>query len=462
MKRVLFIAYYFPPVGGAGVQRSVKFVKYLPELDYGPLVLTTRGEATGRWSPRDASLSNEVPTQVRVFRTGPVCLTKWENRWGRRLREMLGLSSQFARQWQKAVLQTGTLICQEERPDLIFISMSPFEGALAASSLARQFGIPWVADLRDPWALDEMQLHWSCFHRKLEQQRMHVALRDAALVIMNTPEAADRLVRAFPDFQRKRVVHITNGFDAADFEGCKHRPDPAWFTIVHAGYLHTDIGLHLRRKRRIYEALGQVVPGVDFLTRSHYFLLQALERWLAADPGLKGKIRLILAGSLTEEDKLLVKSSGVSDIVEFTGYLSHKETVKLLINADLLFLPMHNLPPGRRATIVPGKTYEYMAAGRPILAAVPEGDARDFVTEAGTGLVCAPDDVSAMVRILQTQYDAWRRRHQTVALNKAFVDHFERRHLTELLAKEFNRVLRSWAGRMGSSASNIPVPQGIR
>jgi glycosyltransferase involved in cell wall biosynthesis len=105
--------------------------------------------------------------------------------------------------------------------------------------------------------------------------------------------------------------------------------------------------------------------------------------------------------------------------------------------ADLLFLPMQKLPPGMRATIVPGKTYEYLASGRPILAAVPEGDARDLVLAAGTGLVCEPDDVEGMAAIIRGQID--RGHAPTVATD---VGEYEYRQLTRRVADVLDRIAR--------------------
>jgi glycosyltransferase involved in cell wall biosynthesis len=442
VKRVLFIAYYFPPIGGAGTQRSLKFVKYLPECGWLPLVVTGAGETSAHYSPRDETFGDEVPRTVRIYRTSGVEDVHSPHGLIRRVQELLGISNRLARYWTFEANKTATRALAEKGADLIYVSLSPYEGAMVASRLAERFSLPWIADLRDPWALDEMQVRVSSLHRRLEILRMRQGLQSASTIIMNTPEATKQLLSVFREFRRKRIVTITNGFDAGDFMGAGRlsigeRP----FTIVHAGYLHVDSGLHMRKHWALYGTLGRTVGGVDFLTRSHYFLLQALERWVASDPGLRSKVRLTLVGKLSDEDKSIVRTSSVSDLVDLRGYLSHQETVKQMTEASVLFLPMHNLPSGRRATIVPGKTYEYMATGRPILAAVPEGDARDFVTKAGTGCVCAPDDVEGMTRILRDLYVAWEGKREAVNLNRKFVNQFERRRLTQSLAHEFDLLV---------------------
>ena len=128
-------------------------------------------------------------------------------------------------------------------------------------------------------------------------------------------------------------------------------------------------------------------------------------------------------------------------MVEFMGYLSHAEGVQLILDADLLFLPLHKLPPGRRSTIVPGKTYEYVASGRPILAAVPHGDARDILAEAGTADVCAPSDVSRMTEILDRRVDAFLAGEPSPALAPGVAERYEYGRLARDLEGFFERVI---------------------
>jgi len=254
--------------------------------------------------------------------------------------------------------------------------MSPFETAQVAREVSWRTGIPWIADLRDPWALDEMQVHPTRMHRALELRRMGKLLSSAAGIVMNTPEARIALLTAFPSFKEKPVVTITNGYDTSDFAGEVVPRSDRKFRIVHSGYLHTELGLDLQRKRKFYEWLGGIEAGVDILTRSHVFLLKAVQEWISRHPEVAQDLEIVFAGVTSGQDRAVAMSPEVSRLVRFTGYVFHSESIQLVRTADLLFLPMHNLPAGKRSRIVPGKTYEYMASGRPILGAVPEGDER--------------------------------------------------------------------------------------
>ena len=360
---------------------------------------------------------------------------------GHRIKRWLGLSLPFSKWWISSAINLGEEVLSKENVRLIYSSMSPFQSANVAVHLSKKFGIPWVADLRDPWALDEMQLYPSFIHRKAELSRMHRLLSSASVIVMNTPEATASLKRTFPDFNNKKIATITNGFDSQDFNETVLPREDNKFRIVHSGYLHTDLGLNLLRKRWFYRISGGTLKKVDILPRSHFFLLKAIERWCRHNPEIREHLELLFVGNASKEDRLLAEKSIISDIICFTGYQSHHETVKIVRTADLLFLPMYNLPQGERSTIVPGKTYEYMASGRPILAAVPDGDARDFLAECGTAFLCRPDDCDEMVQILSQVYDAWEKKKQITAVNKDFMLNFDRKNLTKALAEEFDELL---------------------
>lgn len=417
MRRVLFLAYYFPPLGGGGVQRSLKFVRYLPDHGYEPVVVTGPGRQKTE-APVDESLGLPRGLEVRrVSGTEPreSRLRHWAGR-------LLGVPFPFSRWWPDAAFQAGRGV----EVDLIFATMSPFESGAAAARLAAESGKPWVADLRDPWALDEWRTYPSALHRRLELGRMERTLSSAAAIVMNTPEAAVALRAALPRLADVPVVSIPNGFDADDFAGPPPNGNEA-FRIVHAGWSHVEGGRKHRRTAAVYAALGGSARGLDILPRSHLYLLEALERLDA--PG----VELHLVGQASNDTG--------SPIVRARGYLPHSEAVGLIRGADLLFLPMHDLPPGTRSRIVPGKTYEYLASGRPILAAVPDGDARDLLATAGTAFLTRPRDVESMMAVVGDLVERKRRGEPPPALREDAVAPYERRRLTGRLAELFDDVV---------------------
>jgi glycosyltransferase involved in cell wall biosynthesis len=441
VKRVLFLSYHFPPVGGAGVQRSVKFVRHLPEFGYHPAVVTGPGAGAGRWTPEDPSLAAEVAADLEVERLpdAPPLETAGPRRRAERL---LQLPSPFRRWWVSGAVAAGR---RQPRPDVIYASMSPFETATAAARLSQELGAPWIADLRDPWALDENAPHPSAVHRWLARRQMARVLSTAAAVVMNTEEAA-RVARQMLGGSRSRVVAIPNGYDASDFTGPAPAPDTRVLSIVHTGYLHTEIGLRHRRTAGLRARLGGTERGVDFLPRSHVYILRALERLIAEHPDARSRMRLRLAGVLSPTDLEVIAASAHPDIVDALGYVPHSESVDLVRSAGLLFLPMYDLPPGRRARIVPGKAYEYLASSRPILAAVPDGDARELMEAADRAYVCRPTDVEGMASAIAAELDRPADDRAAPAEREALITRYERRRLTARLAEVLDDVLRDAGG----------------
>jgi glycosyltransferase involved in cell wall biosynthesis len=433
LARVLFIAYHFPPIGYSGTQRTVKFVRYLPEHGFEPVVVTGPVETEPGGIPRDETLSDELPRDLRVLRVqGPE--PKARTGWRGRTERWFGLEHPWARWWVESVAAAGEV--EARVSDLIFATMSPFESSQAAARLSRQTGRPWVADLRDPWALDEMFAYLTVIHRRRARTEMRRSLGSAAAIVMNTPEAAAQLVRAFPELADRPVVAIPNGYDAADFTAPVGPRLDQVFRIAHTGSFHTEAG-RARLRMTMRRLLGGTINSIDVLPRSHLYLLQAARLVLERRPELAERLEVHLAGTLSASDRDVIDP----DLVRVHGYLAHAESVALIRSADLLFMPMHGLRAGARARIVPGKTYEYLATGHPILAAVPEGDARDLLAAAGTGILCQPDDTEAMADAIIDLIDRRDAGDLPRQPDRAVIERYERRRLTAELAAVFERVL---------------------
>ncbi|MGB6222637.1 glycosyltransferase [Haloferula sp.] len=436
--RVLFLAYYFPPLGGAGSQRTLKFAKYLPEHGFDVSVVSGSLGGEDRWAPADRAMCREIDARTKVSRVNIYERPMRSQRLSR-IMENLGHRSEFGHRWKLSAIEAGRRTCEELRPEIIVATMSPFETAEVASQLSQEFDIPWIADLRDPWVLDEWQVYPSRWHRAIRLRRMRQSLASASSVIMNTPEAAVRVRSAFPTLE-PRVIHITNGYDAEDFELPVSGEGSNLFRIVHSGALHTMAGLRQKRLKLVYDLLGRTQPGVELLGRSHYYLLKALETWIQEDPGIRDKVRLDLVGTPSEGDLKIAEGSKVSGMVNFFGYLSHYDSLAKVREASLLFLPMHGIDSGAKATIVPGKTYEYMATGRPVLGAVPKGDCRDMLEAVGNCHTCAPNDVEGILKAIKVEYAKWLNGDSVSGRNWEMVGRFERRILTHELVRELNRV----------------------
>lgn len=434
MKRVVAVAYHFPPAGGAGVQRTVKFVRYLPDFGYTTRVVTGPGALEALLA--DESLSHEIGVNVEVIRVaGPEPelsggMARHGERWLLRPEPWTS--------WWTAGVEAAVRGAAADA-DVLYVSMSPFESAIACAKLSTELDLQWVADLRDPWALSEVEVYPTRLHRRRELRRMGRLLDSASAIIMNTPEATHRLMEAFPELAGVPVATITNGYDAVDFEGPPPVRDDGKFRIVHSGHFLSELGARHRRTRLVRRVLGGAHPDLDLFTRSPDFLLDALTRLVDRSPVLGSTIELHLAGALSALERALLAGSPVP--VHEHGYLAHLDAVALIRSADLLFLPMHTPASGARATSIPGKLYEYLGAGRPILAAVPEGDARDILTRVGGALLASPADVTQMAMLIGEEIDRWGAGRPTPPPDPHAVAAFERRHLTGRLAGVLDDVL---------------------
>lgn len=388
-----------------------------------------------RWEPEDASLLAELPKDLVLYR--PACSPPERNVSSTRLTRILGRSTPLFRWWRHQAWETGLRAAREHGVQLVFVTASPFEGISAAVRIGRELEVPVIADLRDPWALDEVMAYPTSLHRWRQLRTMAHTLSGVDLIVMNTPEAEMVVREAFPTLAGQ-CRNITNGYDPADFEGIQRTTDRDHFEITHTGYLYTDIGLdHSRRSWLKRVAGGEIVP-VDLLARSSFFLLEALELLCREQPELLDRLRLNLVGSPTDADQARVERSSVRRLVHFKGYVTHQDSIAALLNADLLFFPMHGLPRGIRARIVPAKLYEYLGSGRPILAAVPEGDARDFILAASAGRVVEPSDVIGIARAIRAFLEE---APTPTRSERPEVTRFARRVLTKSLAEYLRQAL---------------------
>ena len=439
MTELLFHSYHFPPIGGSGAQRPLKMASYLLGLGYRSTVVTGGGATEDRWAPEDRTLLREIPEELDVLRVDASSEPPaTESRWRGRAVRWLGVPDRWSEWWVDSSVAAARDAAR--RSDLVYVWMQPYASARAGYRLARETGKPWVADLGDPWALDEMMAYPSALHRRRELRRMAKLLGTAAAIVMSTPEAVERLVRELPELAGRRVLAIPNGFDAAGLR--RDRPPrrgDGKFRLVHTGYLHTELGPGVPRDARAAPDAGRGGRG-----RRHPHALARLPRRgdrpaaraRAATGGRPGA-----APGRRASPRPIGRSRRAVPCVRLHGYVDHATSIELMRTADLLFLPMQNLPAGVRATIVPGKTYEYLASRTPVLAAVPDGDARDILASAGNALLCRPDDVEGIAQALGGAIERFRAGEPKPAPDPAVVAAYEYRVLARRLADVFDTVL---------------------
>ncbi len=444
MHHVLIIAYIFPPLGGSGVQRTTKFVRYLPEFGWQPVVLTVSDTSL---SEVDISMLSELPADLPIYRAPDVRLPQLLRKAARRmglisspvhssvkldspisaspsakpvksgLRRALSrfadvwlqIPDQFV-YWFPAALRVGLKVIQQ--CDVIYSTSDPFTDHLVAWFLHKISGKPWIADFRDPWTQDVIYQHSSRLRSWVDAFFERQFLKTPQLITVTCAATATGFQRLVPSVTPEKFVEITNGFDAEDFKHPNFLP-PDRFTITFTGRFD-----------------GKKNASVAFLS--------ALRDLHDEHPELASEIKVIFAGAFGGQLRTLLKEWKLEEFVETVGYVSHNESVKRLFESHILLLTL-NAEPGMEL-IYPGKLFEYLAAGKTILALVPEGATADFVRTMGAGIVVTPDDVAG---IKQAIFDLYGQYKQGATLSKTYdnLGQFERRALAGRLAKCLDSLL---------------------
>lgn len=443
--KVLMVAYTFPPIGGSGVQRMVKFAKYLPEFGWQPVILTVNNPASAEMDP---SLFNDLPDDLSVHRAPDFNLVDLLRRMVRKLRSSsnrrtararadapapscsVGRVRQAWRDFSETWLMIPDRSCYWLLPalwvgvrsakecDVILSTSAPFTNHLVAYFLQKFSGKPWVADFRDPWTQYGIYQRPSKLRSKVDVFFEGLFLKNPDRVTVTCAATADGFRRLYPYLPREKFVEITNGFDAADFDqrmdSCPDCSPFESFTIVYVG--------------RFVDEEHSYVPS----------FFQALKELHCDHPELDSEIQVIFVGRFGEQGYELLKRWELEKIVQTVGYIPHAESIKLLFKSHALLLTLNDAP--GTELLYPGKLFEYFAAGRTILALVPEGATADLVRDMGAGLVVPPDDVEAIKRAV---FGLYNQHKQGNMLFRIYDDlqRFERRTLTRRLAQCLEGVL---------------------
>ncbi|MEE9129313.1 MAG: glycosyltransferase [Phycisphaerales bacterium] len=442
---ILIVSYYFPPCGGAGTQRFAKFAKFLPSFGYQPIIVTADTLTKSASAPTDdLSLLNEVGKDAIIYRVpngAPARLSIWD-----RLRWRAGFRTDHEH-WVAQARPTVFEAARAHRVQAVITTVSPYAVAALGPIVRRACDVPWLLDLRDPWALDGWRVYPSFLHARSDYSRMKMALHGADTVIANTPEAR----RAFIELigvSADRACTIPNGFDPADFEDTASSQTSrrtARFRLVHVGTLHNPIkeqAVGWRAKMRMS------LRRIDPTGRSGLYLFEALAALKHERPDLFAVLQVDLVGHVHHNHRPLARSLRIEGHLVEHGTLPHREALELMQCSDAVFVPLHGLSDGRRALIVPGKLYEAIASERYVLGCLPEGDAARLIRTSGCGAVCRPDDVTAVTRRLIELLSSWRDGRQPAGVRRSVLAPFTRQALTGQLATVLDALI----------CGNRPVP----
>ena len=446
MKRVLVIAYYWPPSGGSGVQRWVKFVKYLPSEGWQPVVFAPDG---ADYPSLDPSFEKEIPASVEVLRgriwepyaayrkltgaesTQVTEISSGKKSWKQKL-SLWVRANCFVPDpragWVKPSVKTLLKYLEEHPVDVIVTTGPPHSVHLIGQKLHQATGIPWIPDFRDPWSrmyylryLPMTSATW----RRLRRQEQSV-LDSCSTVLACTPQVQE-------DFRaqtRTPVACITNGFDEEDFTGPAPGGD-GLFNITHTGLFAAD-----GNPQELWKVLGKLA---------------------VSEPGFREELRIRLVGKVDREVLEAISAAGLSDNVVLLGPLNHADAVREQRSASILLLPLRNDP--LYAPILPGKLFEYLAARRPVLGIGQEdGAMAQVLFQARAGITADWDNPAPMRAFVAT---AW---HQHcgggIPATTGDIGPYTRRATTHALAQLLSQVSGTYvAGPQKSADLRRNTPQ---
>ena len=420
MKRVLVITYYWPPAGGPGVQRWLKFVTYFKEFGIDPIVFIPDNP---HYPITDESIGSELPEGIQIIRFPIKEPYGFANLFSKK--KITQVSSGIITKQKQSVLEKvllwirGNFFIPDARigwvkPSINFLrnfiadhhveaiitSGPPHSLHLIGKSLKEETGIKWVADFRDPWTT----IH---YHKSLRlakrAQKKHITLESEVLT------KADHIVvtsattkKEFQKITQTPIEVITNGYDSND--NFKLNLDIK-FTLSHIGTLLSN--------------------------RNPIVLWEALSELCSENPKFSKDLLIQLAGSVSDAILISIQKYGLMDQCIALGYLSHQKAIQLQYNSQVLLLIEMNLPETK--AIIPGKLFEYLAAKRPILAIGPvDSDVEKIIEETNSGSYFDYSEKEKLKKQIGLFYSEYREGHLT--LNSKGLSKFSRKTLTSKMS----------------------------
>ncbi len=431
MKKVLVITYYWPPSGGAGVQRWLKFVKYLREFGWEPVVYTPENPET---PAIDLSLEKDVPADITVLKTKITePYSAYKKFVGRKKDDNIkagflsekknpSLTEKIAvwirgnlfipdarKYWIKPSVRFLTEWLKENPVEAIISTGPPHSMHLIAKEVAKNAGRPWLADFRDPWTnidfyKDLMLTRASDRkHRQLEREVLQKADR---VVVVSKGMAHD-----FRNLVTRPIEVITNGYDEEDHQGEPVKQDKH-FSIAH---------------------IGSMVPA-----RNPVYFWQAVHELLREDHELGKELEIKLIGQVDYSVRELISKLQLEPYVKLINYLPHSEVIRLQKSVQILLLVINHTPNAKM--VVTGKIFEYINTGRPILCIGPsDGDAAAILSETDTGMIYDYQDLTGIKNALRSYYARYRAGELEVSGKN--LDHYSRRNLTQKLAEVLDEMV---------------------
>jgi glycosyltransferase involved in cell wall biosynthesis len=435
---ILMIAYFYPPKGGGGVQRTLKFVKHLSNMGHRVHVLTVKEEA-GETQDKSLEVINknvtvyrtsikEINTLKRLAKAGvkPGGAPQKSGNYLKLKRFMRNIAKKIVLDvynfkyvpddkcgWINYAVDEGKNIIKNNQIDVLYTTSSPYSSHLIGYELAKETNIKWIADFRDPWAANQFVDFNYFVKRKHEMLEAKVVKRANKVLSVSEPIIKDFITR-YKNEEKSKFIVIPNGYDEEDFTSLdlKQSDSNERFTIVYNGMIYGK--------------------------RSPEKILKAIDNLIKKNKIDKDKIEIKFQGQIGNEHIGTINSYTAiyPKVVKHTGQVGHKESLNELSRANALLLIIDE-GPGSEG-IYTGKIFEYIRSGKIILGIVPEGVAKDLILDTHTGYTAYPSRIDEIENIIHKAYLSFIDNNKEFMPDYDKISNFSRENLTKKLIEVMN------------------------
>ncbi len=426
MFKVLVIAYYYPPMGLSGVQRTLKFTKYMSKYNWEPTVLTTGKTA---YFAHDLSLLKEVEQNgISVVRTDSFDINSLLSKFGtvrmpnEKIRKFLSnLSKTFfipdnKVPWTLKAYKKAKSLLNEEKYDMIFVSIPPFSSFRLANRLKKEFDIPLIVDYRDLWYGNHFAYYPTPYHKMRHKKLEDSALRNADHIIAVNRNIKEKLLTTYPFLKFEEVSIISHGYDPLDFEGLEHEQD-----------------------ERLLKKIRITYSGIFYENVTPKYFLKAFKLLTNSHPEIAERFELHFIGHFRRENEKIIKKYNLHRFAHIHGYMNHEDVLRKIISTDVLWVMLGT--GNNMSTVSAGKLYEYFGTKKLILATVPDGASRSSAEEYNSSIITSPDNIEEIRNAFIKIYEMFEK-NDVPEPNDDFVKNHDRDYLTKQLTQQFQFHLR--------------------
>ncbi len=406
-------------MGMGGVQRTAKFVKYLPEFGWAPAALTVNPKI---YLAKDECLLDELENEnIKIYRTGgddKTSVVKFEKDSRRKF--LSNLSQTFLLPdskilWKKKALALADKIFDENNIELIYSTAPPYTDFLIAVELKKKYGVPLVLDYRDSWIDCPNNFYLTPIHRSAHMKMETGVLKQADRIITINSRIKELIIERYPFVSGDDISVISQGFDPNDFAGLNGTKK------------------HGSKMRITYSG-----SFLNYYTPKYF--LDGLAIAVKKNPELADNVEARFIGSFPQEYKAYIEKLGLEKMTGIMGYLEHVHCIENLMDSDVLWMMINRSE--RSDLHSTGKLYEYFGAGKPILACVPEGVARESLKNHGAVKLTEPDDAEAISEAILEYYEQFKN-NSLPKPNSVYAAAYDRKKLTGELASIFDSLLKT-------------------